>query len=174
MSDPKTIKNAFERNKKAVELRPSIGKSTGKSKITVTDGTTCKIEGSGWNLTADIGAESGGNDAGPGPGVLERAALGSCIAIGISQWAAVLEVPIDNIEVEVATDFDARGMHAIDDSPPGFTSIKYAVKIESPAPEEDVQKVVDQADKYSPVLDDFRRPVPVKREIKIQNTSRKM
>ncbi len=167
MADPKTIKKAFERNKKAVKLRPSTGKSIGKSKITVSDGTTCKIEGSGWTLNGDMGTESGGNNAGPGPGVFERAALGSCLAMGYVQQAAVMEVPVDNIEVEIETEFDARGMFDLEDQPPGFTTIRYNVKIESPAAEEDVQKVVDVADKYSPARDDFSRAIPIEREVNI-------
>lgn len=161
------IKKAFERNAKAIKLRPSVGKSTGKSTIRVRDGTTCEIEGSGWNFTADIGRESGGNNQGPGPGVLERAALGSCLAIGYSIWAAVFEVPIDAIEVEIETHFDARGEFGVNDDPPGFTSVIYRVNIESPAPHEEVLRVLNEADKHSPVLDDFSRAIPIHREIKI-------
>lgn len=168
MADPKTLKTTFERNKKAIKLRPSTGKSIGKSKIMVSDGTTCKIEGSGWSLTGDIGIDQGGNNAGPGPGVYERAALGSCLAMGYAQQAAVLEVPINNLEVEIETEFDARGMFDIDNRPPGFSSIKYTVRIESPAPEEEVQKVIDEADSRSPVRDDFKRAVPIERELVIQ------
>src|SRR5699024_3312349 len=170
MADTKTIKEAFERNKKAVKLRPSAGKSSGKSTIRVRDGTTCEIEGSGWNLTADIGTEEGGNNAGPGPGVLERAALGSCLAMGYVQMAAVMEVPVDTIEVEVETDLDARGMFGIEEQPPGVTTIRYTVHIESPASEAEIQKVIDAGDNHSPVLDDFRRSIPVKREITIMQT----
>lgn len=170
MANPKTIKEAFERNKKAVELRPSAGQSTGSSTIRVKDGTTCEIEGSGWNLTADIGTESGGNNAGPGPGALERAALGSCLAMGYAQQAALMEVPVEKIEVEVETDFDARGMFGIKEQPPGFTAIRYTVFIQSPASEAEIQEVIDAGDKHSPVLDDFKRPIPVKREINIQTT----
>lgn len=169
MSDPKTIKTAFERNKKAIELRPSAGQSTGKSTICVKDGTTCKIECSGWSLTADIGTEAGGNNAGPGPGVLERAALGSCLAIGITQWAALMEVPIDKLEVEVETDFDACGMLGVDDQPPGFTSIRYKVNIKSTASEAEVKKAIEEAEKHSPVRDDFSRTVSIEREITINN-----
>lgn len=170
MADQNTIKEAFERNKKAVELRPSTGQSTGRSTIYVKDGTTCEIEGSGWNLIADVGENEGGNNAGPGPGVLERAALGSCLAIGISQWAAVMQVPVDSIEVEVETDFDARGMLGVEERSPGFKSIRYKISIESSASEKEVQKVIDEAEKHSPVRDDFTRSIPMEREIRIGDT----
>jgi uncharacterized OsmC-like protein len=136
----------------------------------VKDGTTCEIEGSGWNFIADVGTKSGSNNAGSGPRVLERAALGSCLAVGYAQMAAVRGVPLEKIEVEVETDFDAKGWFGIEEQPPGFTAIGYTVHIESPASEAEIQKVIDAGDKHSPVRDDFSRAIPVEREVIIKST----
>lgn len=168
MADPETLRNTYERNAKAIALRPSAGMSTGHTTVRVRDGTTCEVENGPWTFTSDIGPEQGGNDEGPGPGVLERAALGSCLAIGISQWAALLEVPVERIEMEIESDFDARGSFGIEDQPPGFTCLRYRVTIESSASEAEIQKVIDEAEAHSPVLDDFRRPLPVEREVQIK------
>lgn len=173
MADPKTIKEAFERNKKAVELRPSKGQSTALTKVRVRDGTTCEIESGSKTLICDIGKREGGNDAGPGPGILERAALGSCLAMGYSQRAAVLGIPVDKIEVDVESQFDARSMLYIDDRPPGFEAIRYKVYIEGPSPKDEIMRIIDDTDKHSPVLDDFRRPIPVEREVEIKSTKAK-
>lgn len=167
MADPDTIRNAFRRNARAIELRPSVGKYTAVTKIRVRDGTTCDVEHGDWKFTADVGRSSGGNDAGPGPGILERAALGSCLAIGYATWAAHLGVPIEHLEVEIESDVDARGMYGIADRPPGFTALRYRVIIYSPAPEDDIRRVLDEADAHSPVLDDFRRPLRIDREVQI-------
>jgi uncharacterized OsmC-like protein len=174
MADAETIRTAFQRNAQALSLRPSLGQKTTLMKVRLRDGTTCECEGSGWNLTVDVGKESGGNHAGPGPGVLERAALGSCLAIGYSTWAAVLEVPIDYLEVEIESDFDSRAMHSIGDKPPGFDAIRYRVIIESPASEADVMRVIDAADAHSPVRDDFSRAIPVAREVRILSAAAKL
>lgn len=165
MADPETIKEAFLRNQKAVKLRPEKGKSTAVTKIRLFDGTTCEVEHKHWTFKVDIGKAMGGNDAGPGPGILERGALGSCLAIAYSQHAAIMDVPIESIEVEVESDMDARGMLAVDDRSPGFKELRYKVYIESPAGEEEIMKVINKADKHSPVLDDFKRAIPVKREV---------
>lgn len=172
MADTITIKKAFERNAKALKLRPSIGQSTARTLIKVRDGTTCEIESGSKRMTVDVGKEAGGNDAGPGPGILERAALGSCLAIGYATWAAHLEIPINDIQVEVITEFDARGQFGVADIPPGFKSIRYHVTIESPAPEKDIQMLVEKADQYSPVRDDFQRAIPMKRELSIKTTTK--
>jgi uncharacterized OsmC-like protein len=173
MADSVTIKKAFERNRKAVELRPQIGKSKAVTKVRLFDGTTCEVEHKQWKFKVDIGTAEGGNDAGPGPGILERGALGSCLAIAYSQHAALMEIPLDHIEVEVESRIDARGMLGIDDRPPGFESLHYRVLIESPAEEEKVLAVIESADRLSPVLDDFNRAIPVTREISIKNMQSK-
>ena len=171
MADPETIKKSFLRNRKAVTLRPELAKSTAVTKIRLFDGTTCEVEHKHWKFQVDIGKTEGGNDAGPGPGILERGALGSCLAIGYSQQAAVMGVPVDSIEVEIESDMDARGMLALDDRPPGFKELRYKVTIESPASEQEVMNVVEKVDKHSPVLDDFRRAIPMKRQLTIRSTS---
>lgn len=170
MADPEKIKEAFVRNQKAVKLRPSLGRSRVTTKVRLTDGTTCEVEHKHWKFKVDVGKTEGGNDAGPGPGILERGALGSCLAIGYSQRAAVLGIPIAKIEVEVESEFDARGMLYLSDSTPGFEALHYSVYIESPAPKAKVRALIEEADKHSPVLDDFRRALPVKREVSIKST----
>ncbi|NIV03707.1 MAG: OsmC family peroxiredoxin, partial [Calditrichae bacterium] len=55
----------------------------------------------------------GGNNQGPNPGIFGRAALGSCLAIGYMRWAAKLGVPISKIDIEVQTDYDARGEYGV-------------------------------------------------------------
>jgi uncharacterized OsmC-like protein len=167
MADPHTIRTAFERSVRAMSLRPSIAAKTASTRITVRDGTTCDVENGAWRFTADVGRDAGGNDAGPGPGVLMRAALGSCLAIGYATWAAVRGVPIDSLEVEVETDGDARAQFGLADEPPGYRAVRCRVRVSSPAPEEEVLRVLDEADARSPVLDDFRRPLPVSREVSI-------
>jgi uncharacterized OsmC-like protein len=167
MADPQTLKKAFERNSKALRLRPSVGQKTAVTRVKVRNGTTCEIESGSKRLVVDVGTQQGGNDAGPGPSILERAALGSCLAIGYSTWAAYLEIPVDDIEVIVESDLDARGQFGIGEDPPGFKALRYKVMIQSPAPEEQIREMIERADAHSPVLDDFRRPIPVEREVSI-------
>jgi uncharacterized OsmC-like protein len=167
MADQKTIKRAYERNRKLLSIKPSKGQYTTTTYVRLHDGTTCEIEHGPWKFTADIGETEGGNDAGPGPSVLERAALGSCLAIGYAKYAAVMDVPIDNLKVEVEADVDARGAFGLDDVDPGYKAMRYRVIIESSAPEKDIRKVLDTADAHSPVLNNFTRPAVVEREVNI-------
>jgi len=169
MAQSEEIKEAFERNQKAVKLCPSLAKSKVTTKVHLIDGTTCLVEHKHWKFKVDIGKSEGGNDAGPGPGILERGALGSCLAIAYSQRAAILGIPITRLEIDVESDFDARGMLYLSDDPPGFEALRYKVHVESPAPEEKIRELIEEADKHSPVLDDFRRALPVESEITIKS-----
>lgn len=172
MADTQTIKEAFERNQKALQMRPSKAKSTATTKVRLFDGTTCEVEHKHWKFKVDIGKSEGGNDAGPGPGILERGALGSCLAIAYSQRAAVLGIPIDSIEIDVESDFDARSMLHINDDPPGFKALRYKVYLESSAAKKEVMQMIEEADRHSPVLDDFSRAIPIEREVEIITTEK--
>lgn len=167
MADAAQIKKSFERNAKALSLRPSIGQGTAITKVRVRDGLTCDIEDGDWKLTVDMDKVSGGEAAGPDPGVFGRAALGSCLAIGYSLWAAKLDVPILAVEVEIHADYDARGMYGVADLPAGWTGLRYTVRVKSPAPEADVLRVLDEADAHSPLLDDFSRALKIDRQVQI-------
>jgi uncharacterized OsmC-like protein len=174
MADPKDLKTAIERNIKALKLRPSIGRGTATTVVRMRDGTTCDIEDGGWKLVADEMPGDGGNGLGPDPGVLGRAALGSCIAIGYVMWAAVREIPLDSVEVIVEADYDAAPLFGVNDSsPPGWSAMRYRAVISSPAPEEAVRELVEYADRHSSLLGSFERAVPVTRELEIKTPARR-
>jgi uncharacterized OsmC-like protein len=168
MADVQRIKEAFERNQKAIRLRPSIGQGTAVTKARVRDGLTIDVEDGGWKLVVDDSKKDGGGGEGPDPGVFGRTALAGCLAIGY-MWAAAVEgVKIENLEVEVQADYDAQGMFEIDDSiPPGWSAMRYIVTVESDAPEADVMRVLDKGDRYSSLLYSFREPIPIEREVRI-------
>ena len=169
MADPKVIKTSFERQAKAVGLRPSLGQRTVVSKTRVIDGLKCEIEEGPWKLTADLAREGGGEEQGPTPGVLGRGAFGACLAIGYKLWAAKFDIPISNLEVEVHTDVDERGRFGFhDEIRPGYHRVRYVVRVESDALESDIMKVIDMADRHSPYFDNFSRALDISREVQIE------
>ncbi len=174
MADAKDLKIAIERNIKALRLRPSIGRGTAATVVRMREGTTVDIEDGPWKLIADEMPGDGGNGLGPDPGVLGRAALGSCIAIGYVMWAAVREIPLDSVEVIVEADYDGNALFGTDDSIlPGWSAMRYRAVISSPAPEDAVRELVDYADRHSSLLGSFERAVPVTRELQITAPARK-
>ncbi len=168
MSKSERIREAFERNRKAVELRPSLAHSTSRVTCRTIDGVTCEVTDGTTKMIADEPESEGGDGRGPTPGFFIRAGLASCCAMCYVTCAARLGVPIESIEVEVESDFDARGILGLADVPHGFTAVRYIVKVQSAAPEADIHKVIEAGDEMGAMLEVVRDPVPVKREVRIE------
>lgn len=162
------IKIALERNVKAVTLRPSVGQGTAVTRVHLRDGLACDITEGPWALTAGMTEKYGGTNAGPNPGVLGRAALGACLALGYGMWAARLGVPITALDVEIQADYDVRGELGAEPSVrPGYQAMRYVVSITSPAPEDEVRHMVEMADRHSSWRDVIANPVPLTRDLRI-------
>jgi uncharacterized OsmC-like protein len=171
MSDPAITRTALERSLKLVEANPTIGQGTAVTKVTLNPGLACDVEDGPWKFSAGMTEKYGGLNSGPNPGVYGRAALGSCLAIGYGMWAARLDIPIRSLIVEVRARYDVRGEFAIDDSiRPGYLDMVYVVTVDTDASDADIQRWLDAADAHSSLLDDFRNPVPVSREVRINRT----
>lgn len=166
--DDAGLREMLERNAKAVSLRPSLAQGTARTKVRLKPGLECEVEEGTWKMTVGMSEKAGGTNAGPNPGILGRGALGTCLAIGYAMWAARLGVPIDALEVDVEADYDRRGeLGVADDVPPGYTQVRCIVTVASRAPEDDVRRVIDTADKYSSYRDVFARAHDVRRELTI-------
>jgi uncharacterized OsmC-like protein len=114
----------------------------------------------------------GGTGNGPNPGLLGRAALASCLAIGYGIWAARLGVLFDALEVEVQADYDTSGnLGVADDVRPGYLAIRCVVTVSSTSPQADVMRVLDTADRLSPYNDIFSNGVPLTREVHVSATA---
>lgn len=162
------IKTAFERQTKAVTLRPGIGKNTAITKVILKDAVTCEIEEGNWKFKADMSEKWGGKNEGPSPGTYGRAALGSCIAMSYVLWASKLDIQLDELSVEVQADYDTRGMCGVDDVKSGYTEVRYVVNIKSPADKKEIYHLLDIADERSPYLEIFRNPQNIVRVINLK------
>lgn len=167
MEGEERVRTAFERNAQALRLRSSLGRGTAVTRVRLREGLTCEIEEGRWKFVADMGPKSGGSDEGPNPGVLARAALGSCLAMGYMMWATRLGIPLSSLEVEVHADYDSRGYHGVNDVKPGYSQIRYVVSIESDATEERIMNLLDEADAHSDFLNVFAEAQDVRREVRI-------
>ena len=163
------MKTKFGRTARALTLRPHLARSTATTRVTRRAGSTaCEIDDGPWKLVADMDGSMGGEGTAPDPGVFGRGALGACMVMGYEFWAARLGVQLDDVRVIVESDFDARGMYAVDDAvTPGWLAVRCTIEITSPDPPERVAEVVEQANRYSPLMADISRPVPVTCDVRI-------
>jgi uncharacterized OsmC-like protein len=167
MNSPEEIRTALERMVKAVTLRPAVAKGKGVTRVKWREGLTCDVQQGPWNFVVSMPENHGGENLGPNPGFYGRTALGSCLALGYAMWASRLGIPLRGLEVEVQADYDSRGELGVDDSVrPGYTGIRLVVTVDSDAPEAEVIRLLETAERYSSWLDDLRNPVPVEREVR--------
>jgi uncharacterized OsmC-like protein len=162
------IREALERNVKAISLRPGVAKGTARTTAVLRSGLACTVTEGPYQLEVGMTEKYGGLGGSPNPGLLGRGALASCLAIGYGMWAARLGVPCEAIAVEVQADYDVRGeLGVTDDVRPGYAAIRYVVRIVSASPEADVLRVLDAADRCSSYRDMFANGVPLARTVHI-------
>ena len=89
-------------------------------------------------------------------------ALAGCLTSGIAANAALFDVPIEGLDIEMEADLDLRGLLGHDKSlRNGFSDIRYTVTIDSPAPEDKVRRCKETIDRKSPVLEALTTPIRV-------------
>ena len=168
MASQEQIRDALERAAKTITTKPSVGQRVYVNTAVVENGLTCRIQEKNHILTADLPPSMGGEDSGPSPSVLLRAALSSCVAMGVKMWAARRDVAIDRIEVTVETDVDARGQFGVaEEITPGFEGIRIHIHIESAAGEDVLRDVVEASLKFSPLMDAFRKAQAVETKLSL-------
>ena len=162
------IRAALDRAAKTITLKPSVGQRVYVNTAIVEDGLTCRVQEKHHTLTADLPASMGGGDSGPSPSALLRAALSSCVAMGVKMWAARKDVAIDRVEVRVETDVDARGQFGIaEEITPGFEDIRIHIHVESPAEEAVLRDIVETSLRFSPLMDAFRKAQAIETELSL-------
>lgn len=146
------LKDLYERKARAMARRPSFGRSSGQARVRLQDGLSCDVEHEDRMIVVDQPPEEGGTGRGPHPGQLMRASLAACLAQGYRIWGARLGVPIDEVEIEVVCEYDARGQVGVADVPIGWQRIAFDVRIRSSATLAEVERVVETANRQSPML----------------------
>ena len=167
MNGGEKILTAFDRNARALELRSSLGQGTARTNVTLTDGYRCEVQDGAWSFTVDMAEKSGGGAAGPDPGVYGRGALGACLAMTYAVWAERLGVNLTKLEVEVQVDYDSGPFHGVSDLPAGYRQVCYIVKLESDAPEQEIEDFLDKSDTHCAYLDVWTRPMNIRREVEL-------
>jgi uncharacterized OsmC-like protein len=165
--DTQPIAEAFTRIANKLREDPERGRNTAVSRSRVESGLTCEIEEGPWRLVADMSEKAGGAGKGPTPGVLGRAALGSCLAMGYVLEAARAGVPIESVEVEVQADFDDGALFGVSEAHPGYLDIRVEVTICSTASKAELRRVTEAADARSPYLDVFTRAQSARRSLRV-------
>ena len=160
----------------AVRQTPGLEKLVVKAKSTWCRGTMTQVTLSEWyaggnrmtpaprrfTIMVDEPPDLGGGDGAPFPMEVVLAALAGCVTNATATNAALFDVPIDGIEMELEARVDARGFLGHDKSVRnGITDIDYTITIQSPAPEDKVRRCKETIDRKSAVRDTLANPVNI-------------
>ena len=147
------LKDLFDRQRRAMLRRPSFGRASGQARVRMIGELACSVEQGELRTVVDLPIEEGGGAGGPPPDQLMRAGLGGSLAIGYRLWGARLGVELEAIEIDVVCESDTRGQLGIAEGVrAGWQRILIDVRIRSAAPEAEVRRVVETADRLSPML----------------------
>lgn len=159
MTSQDHIRKSMERVASVLEARPDQGKATKAAECELTGGLKAVWRAGDWEFTADMKKVMGGDESAPSPGTYARGSLAACLTVGYAMAFARRSIPVSGIKVRVETDSDAGGALGVEGAGIGFSAIRYYVNVESSADAELVLKVIHEADKVSPILNAFVRPV---------------
>jgi len=117
---------------------------------------------------SDYPVPAGGADTAANPMELMLAALGSCVSAVYVEYAALLDMKLDAVKVELDGVVDLRGLFNVDpEAPSGFQDVTYTVTLTTGEPKEKVDELVALAEAHCPVSDSLKRLVPVNKNVAV-------
>jgi uncharacterized OsmC-like protein len=162
MTEKKSLREKFEGIQSAYHEDGERAKLRYRSVSALVSGLRCETQTGAFKLTVDERESMGGTNMGPNPVELILTALGACQEITYRLYADLLGIPLDGITVEVSGDIDLCGFYAVgDEARPGYTNITADVVVDSPASDDDIQRLKAAVEKHCPVLDIIGNATPV-------------
>lgn len=103
-----------------------------------------------------------GTDVGANPVEYVLAALAGCLTTSLVYHAAAKGIQIEEVESTYEGDLDLHGFLGMDEQVRnGYENLRISFKVKGDAPEEQLQELVELAQKRSPVFDIVTNKVPV-------------
>ena len=170
----------FTETIKAVEENPSLGmchfRATntwvegGHNRVSIKDFYACGGEDTSRDEAfvhdADEPPVLVGRNLGANPVEYLLTALSGCLTTTLVYYGAVMGIELDSVESQLEGDLDLAGLLNLDDTVRnGYQNIRVTYRIESKAPREQIQELIDIAQRFSPVFDIVSNPVPVTVEL---------
>lgn len=162
MFDLQNIKLAAQRNKKAIELKPSLKRGTETARARLSEGLRFDIDVDGIKIPAEVPQKYGGNGKTAGSGAHALASIICCAMVGYLVRFAERDIPVSGLGIEVQADWDK-------DVTNGYADLRYTVEVESSAPEEDVRRAIADNNETSFGLAVMQNPIEAHCEVRVTN-----
>lgn len=146
------IKDRYRKNAKAALLTLKARGAADAASV------VCKVETGRGLAVAGIHPRAGGSGLELCSGDMLLEALVACAGVSLRAAASVLDMPIKSAEVTAEGDVDLRGtLGVVADVPVGFTDIRLRFDVETDAPEEKVDQLLELAHRYCVVFQTIQK-----------------
>lgn len=141
--------------------------------VTTVEGRTGvrRIRVGEFSVVMDSGPEYGGFTLGPSSQELMIGTLSSCLSHSYITNAALLEIPLDAVQIEVTATQDERaGSEGFEDVPVYPTNVRYLARISSSAPFSEIQRLRESVEAKCPLYNLVRAGQPIAGDIEYTPT----
>jgi uncharacterized OsmC-like protein len=119
-----------------------------------------------FQVVTDSPPDFAGYNLGPSSPELQLGVLGSCLTHSYLIQAALNDVPVESLEVEVTGTIDARAAHAdFAHIPVHPHDLAYTVRIASPASAKQIAKLEEAVERFCPILNLLKRPQTISAKV---------
>jgi len=117
----------------------------------------CEGTSRDFKIAVDEPKALGGTDKAMNPVEMLLNALGGCITICAAAFAKGCGVDLKGCSVDIEGDLDPAGFTGKDPNVrPGFQEIRYKINLDTPSPQENIQKLLDLIELRCPVSDTLK------------------
>jgi len=155
-----SVKQALIQTIDNLKENPSASSVAFRSKTKWKGDTLCSVKIRQFpTFDIDEPPELGGQDSAPNPVELVLAALGTCQEIMYSAYAAVMDIALESVEVDVRGYLDLKGLLGMDENvPAGYKRIIFETRINSNSNDEKLLELIHTVENHCPVMDILTRP----------------
>lgn len=124
----------------------------------VSEGVACKVETGHAIVEAGLHPASGGDGTQLCSGDMLLEALVACAGVTLRAVSTALDVPLRDAKITAEGDLDFRGTLAVaKDAPVGLRDIRLAFELDTDAPKETLDKLVELTERYCVVLQTIKQ-----------------
>jgi uncharacterized OsmC-like protein len=147
--DRESLRTVQQPLKDRYRREPEAALVTLHAEGTLGEGVTCSVQTGRALVEAGLHPASGGGGMSACSGDMLLQALVACAGVTMNSVATSLEIPIERGTVRAEGDLDFRGTMAVDkETPVGFSAIRVRFDIESSAPVEQLDRLVELTERY--------------------------
>ena len=142
---------------------PAAALVTLRAEGRIGEGIACRVETGKGLIEAGLHPASGGSGLQACSGDMLLEALVACAGVTLKAVATALQIPLRDARLIAEGELDFRGTLGVaKDAPVGFHEIRLRLELDSDAPAEQVQKLLELTERYCVVMQTIRNAVPVR------------